>query len=94
MRIFNLVWLVVVLGVLPWVASRPFGGWQIASRSAWQTLALWAVGLGILVNFLIWQFARRSVLRKSGLRWSLAFVIVGLLEALFFAGVFHFRWLQ
>jgi len=93
-RVFNLFWLVLVLGLVPWMASRSFGSWQVASRYWWQTLTVSAIGVGAALNALIWWSSRRRAVRRSSLRWCVAFLILGLMEVLFFAGVFHFRWLR
>ena len=90
----NLLWLVAVLGALPWVASRSFWGWQIAARSTWQMLTLGACCVGIVLNGLGWWLARRRPVRRVCLGWAFGFVLVGVFEELLFRGIVHFRWLS
>ena len=63
---------------VPWLVSRRFGPWRIASRSHWEELTLWGLGIGFALNLLAaatWRTAPRRN-RKRYLAWALVYLVV------------------
>ncbi|XOV69418.1 MAG: hypothetical protein ACFHW5_11930 [Verrucomicrobiota bacterium] len=91
----NGIWLVIIFIGVPAISSLRFGSLQIASRPIWHMLALSGIGLGWIVNAVIyWKFTRTKREKRMCFSWILGYTFFAASFWAYSEKIIQFHWLK